>query len=215
METLRIYDLDEAQKFMAKNDIYYNEYQEKEDRHKLEEFANLFNIENFCEVSLMFLFKKYEDKWYKEYSIIILRMLDTNEEFRIVPKTYNEKKYRLYLIDALIIPRRYDYNVTSPNYMGKPTKKKILDWVKYIKDEQDFYEKSYSEALIKNIEFAKSFQAKYPNGTFYFENNGWCNMFTIRHNSLKYKYTAGDNGNFYREVNVDYENIPTNEDLLK
>jgi hypothetical protein len=59
METLRIYDLAEAKKFMTKNDIYYNEYQEKEDSNKLDEMSKLFNIENFCEVSLMFVFNKY------------------------------------------------------------------------------------------------------------------------------------------------------------
>jgi hypothetical protein len=214
--SLRIYDLAEAQKFMTKNDIYYNEYQQKEDMNKLGEISKLFNIDNFCEVSLMFVFRKYEDeKWCREYTAVVLRMLDTKEVFRIVPKTYNEKKYRLYLIDALYIPRRYAYKVSLPNYMGKPTKNKILDWVKFIKDEQEFCVKSYNDALTKNIEFAKSFQQKYPNGRFYFEKDGWCNEFTFCHNSLSYKYTAGDNGNFYREVKVDYKSIPTNEDLLK
>jgi hypothetical protein len=216
METLRIYDLAEAQKFMAKNDIYYTEYQQKEDMNKLGEISKLFNIDNFCEVSLMFVFRKYEDeKWCREYTAVVLRMLDTKEVFRIVPKTYNEKKYRLYLIDKVYIPRRYAYKVSLPNYMGKPTKNKILDWVKFIKDEQDFFEKSYNEALNKNIEFVKSFQQKYPNGRYNFAKDGWCNEFTFCHNSLSYKYTAGDNGNFYREVKVDYKSIPTNEDLLK
>lgn len=217
METLRIYDLAEAQKFMAKNDIYYNEYQQKEDSNKLEEMSKLFNIENFCEVSLMFVFKKYDndEKWHRDYTAVVLRMLDTKEVFRIVPKTYNEKKYRLYLIDKVYIPKRYEYKVDLPNYIGKPTKNKILDWVKYITEEQKYYENCYNDALNKNIEFAKRFQEKYPNGRFNFAKDGWCNEFTFCHNSLSYKYTAGDNGNFYREVNVDYKSIPTNEDLLK
>lgn len=217
METLRIYDLAEAQKFIAKNDIYYNEYQEKEDSNKLEEMSKLFNIENFCEVSLMFVFKKYDndEKWHRDYTAVVLRMLDTKEVFRIVPKTYNEKKYRLYLIDKVYIPKRYEYKVDLPNYIGKPTKNKILDWVKYITEEQKYYENCYNDALNKNIEFAKRFQEKYPNGRFNFAKDGWCNEFTFCHNSLSYKYTAGDNGNFYREVNVDYKSIPTNEDLLK
>lgn len=216
METLRIYDLVEAQKFMKKNDIYYNEYQEKEDSKNLEEMSKLFNIENFCEVSLMFVFNKYEDdKWRRDYTAVVLRMLDTKEVFRIVPKTYHEKKYRLYLIDKVYIPRRYDYKVSLPNYIGKPTKNKILDWVKYINEEQEYYEKCYNDALKKNIEFSKNFQEKYPNGRFYFAKDGWCNEFSFCHNSLRYKYTSGDNGNFYRQVEVDYKSIPSNEDLLK
>jgi hypothetical protein len=216
METLRIYDLAEAKKFMTKNDIYYNEYQEKEDSNKLDEMSKLFNIENFCEVSLMFVFNKYEDeKWHRDYTAVILRMLDTKEVFRIVPKTYNEKKYRLYLIDKVYIPKRYEYKVDLPNYIGKPTKNKILEWVKYITEEQEFYVKSYNDALTKNIEFAKNFQQKYPNGRFYFEKDGWCNEFSFSHNSLSYYYTSGENGNFYRQVSVDYKSIPSDEDLLK
>lgn len=217
METLRIYDLTEAQKFMVKNDIYYNEYQQKEDSNKLEEMSKLFNIENFCEVSLMFVFKKYDndEKWHREYTAVVLRMLDTKEVFRIVPKTYNEKKYRLYLIDKVYIPKLYEYKVDLPNYIGKPTKNKILDWVKYITEEQKYYENCYNDALNKNIEFAKRFQEKYPNGRFNFAKDGWCNEFSFCHNSLSYKYTSGDNGNFYRQVDVDYKSIPSNEDLLK
>ena len=216
METLRIYNLAEAKNFMTKNNIRYNEYQEKEDSDKLEEMSKLFNIDNFCEVCLMYVFNKYDDvNWCREYTAFVLRILDTNEVFRIIPRIYNEKKYRLYLMDKVYIPRQYEYKVDLPNYMGKPTKKKILDWVKYIKDEQEYYEKCYNEALTKNIEIAKKFQAKYPNGRFSFDKNGWCNEFSFCHNSLSYKYTAGDNGNFYRQVNIDYKNIPTDEDLLK
>ena len=163
-------------------------------------------------------FKKcYEGYFYLDVKYWGLRMIATGEVFKIGRKKWNERKYRLYLLDHVYVPgnrdRCFKYEGQEPQYIGVATAKKLASWVDYCHAERDARLSYLDSALAVNRAYVEKFRAKYPEARFTTLEDGWTSQFVLTFERLRICFTAGESGTFYKDISVD--SAPTDEELLK
>lgn len=191
--------------------------------HWLYDLDNLksLEIEGFSKIEDCYYVRREYDNFtnelkmsYIETSFPVLRLIESGEVYNI---SADKKKIRLFAMRE-IFPLRDRYfktTATEPNYIGVGSRKKILAWVDYIKQVESERAEYVRAAYEKNAEFAKKFQAKYPDGNFSFDADGWCNRFVFKAGIIEWKYEALESGEFSRSHYIYLADLPTDEDLLK
>ena len=219
-------DANEAKKFIETNSIRVTDYEYKNMFESISKDLDMFNIEGFCKPIKIITFKQYiyatDNKLYWEYSFCSegIEMLETKEIYRLVKNRYTNNKYEISLLphkNSVLYKYKYE-NKKQPNFIGKATAKKISEWIEYIKSEYAFQITQYEHEKAKNINFANAFKNKYPNGRFVYNSEGWCTKFDIQTDVYNISFESGANeglGNFYRKIEIRYDTLPSNEDLLK
>jgi hypothetical protein len=214
-----------ALQFIKDNNIVIGDYSLKELNENItaDKELSMFNIENCSEAMYLYHFYTGIDVstnlsiWrYGGRSKVIMvnqqmfylnKTRFTNDKWELLHFPHDHKK--LY---------RYEYNEKQPNFIGKATSKKVQEWVKYVNDKYEYQITQYKLEKAKNLEFANQFKEKYPEGIYKYNSEGWCTRFEIYTDVYHIIYESGADegiGNFYRKVNLRYDKIPSNEELLK
>lgn len=160
--------------------------------------------------------KKYLDEYYYDASYWVLEIISTGELFTFCEKVRNSKRFGLSMHDRLNSNRcRYfTPSKEAPYAIGKATEKKLQEWIDYLHECRAEKELYLSGAMEMNRRTVDAFKEKYPEGVFRTEADGWTSEFTIRFERLRIKFTAHENGDFSRNIDVPYECYPTTEELL-
>lgn len=191
--------------------------------HWLYDLDNLksLEIEGFSKIEDCYYVRREYDNFtnelkmsYIETIVPVLRIIESGEAYFI---NATKKKLRLLAIPQkpYLRDRNFKTTATEPNYIGVGSRTKILAWVDYIKQKESERAEYLRAAYEKNTEFAKKFQAKYPDGNFSFDADGWCNRFVFKAGIIEWKYEALESGEFSRSHYIYLADLPTDEDLLK
>lgn len=128
------------------------EYQErdlKEKREDLKEFSK------FGELVEVVTYNTHEEKLYFEHVTILLKYKGI---FLMPTKPYNKKMYRFYLLNSLFI-RDFKSVSIEPNQIGKPTEKKLQDWLTFLLDIEDEKEREIKIRQDKKQAFLSKLEA--------------------------------------------------------
>ena len=191
---------------------------------KVDSAFDKFNIKGCCEVGPVFIFMEFVDartnlkKWHYQCEAVGIKILATGEIFTLWSNSLGKnRRYRLYPCNYTS-PKHaklFEYGEKEPRRIASPTKKKIEAWVDFwhlcCTAERDFA----NSVKYRNKAFADKFKNKYPNATFWEDEDGWVSRFRLIIGSLDFRYAALDNGSFVRKVLVYDKNVPTTEELLK
>lgn len=215
----------DALQFIKDNNIVIADYSLKELNENIADNKeiSMFNIENCSQAVYIYHFYTGQDAGtnnsYWRYNgrskgimvnnqiFYLFKTRSTNDKWELLHFPHDHKK--LY---------RYEYNEKQPNYIGKATSKKVQEWAKFVNDKYEYQMAQYEAEKQKNLNFANQFKAKYPEGIYKYNSEGWCTRFEIYTDVYHIIYESGADdglGNFYRKVNLRYDKIPTNEQLLK
>lgn len=215
-----IYSYEEAKAFVKDNDVYLRSPLKNVN---IDSRFDKFNIDDYCEVVPVFLFMEFVDagtnlcRWHFHHASLGLHILSTNEVLLFWESGYKSGRFGFYPCNESSYKRAkgFKYEEKEPRMVGTPTKKKIGAWVDYF-HLRDTAERNYSNsAICRNKAFADKFKNKYPNATFWEDEDGWVSRFRIIIGALDYRYAALENGAFTRKVFVYDKNVPTTEELLK
>jgi hypothetical protein len=215
----------EALQFIKDNNIFVTDYELKELNENItaDKEISMFNIENCCQAVYLYCFHTGIDAstnlscW--RYNGRSKGIMVNNQIYYLFKTRFTNDKWEL-----LHFPHdhkklyRYEYNEKQPNFIGKATSKKVQEWVKYVNDKYEYQITQYKLEKAKNLEFVNQFKAKYPEGIYKYNSEGWCTEFEIYTDVYHIKFTSGADegkGNYYRSVGLRYDKIPTNEQLLK
>jgi hypothetical protein len=215
----------EALQFIKDNNIVVADYSLKELNENIADVkeVSMFNIENCSQAVYIYHFHTVKDAGtnnsYWRYNgrskgimvnnqiYYLFKVRHTNDKWELLHFPHDYKK--LY---------RYEYNEKQPNYIGKATSKKVLEWANFVNKKYEYQMAQYELEKAKNLEFANQFKEKYPEGIYKYNSEGWCTRFEIYTDVYHIIYESGADegiGNFYRKVNLRYDKIPSNEELLK
>lgn len=212
-----IFGYEDAKEFIKENNVFMR-YALKDT--KIDSAFDKFNIKDYCEVGPIFMFMEFVDagtnlkKWHYQGDSVGVKILATGEVFKLWG---NSQLCSLYPCDFVAQKRAklFEHGEKEPRRVSVPTKKKIEAWVYY----WHMYctaERHYANSVkYRNKAFADKFKNKYPEATFWEEEDGWVSRFRIIIGALDFRYAALDNGSFTRKVLVYDKNVPTTEELLK
>lgn len=160
--------------------------------------------------------KAYLDEYYYDASYWVLEIISTGELFTFHERVRRSKRFALSMHDRLNSDRcRYfTPSKEAPYAIGKATEKKLQEWIDYLHECRAEKELYISGAMEMNRRTVEAFKEKYPEGVFRTLADGWTSEFTIRFERLRIKFTAHENGDFSRNIDVPYECYPTTEELL-
>lgn len=160
--------------------------------------------------------KKYLDEYYHSASCWVLEIIPTGELFTFYEKVRNSKRFGLNLFERFNSNRcRYfSFDREIPNYVGKATEKKLQEWIDYLHEKREAMTRYVENAMALNRSKVDAFKAKYPDGWFDTNADGWTSEFRIDFERLRIKYTAHEDGQFSRNAEVIYNRMPTEEELL-
>lgn len=219
--TKNIFGYEDAREFIKEHDVFMR-YGIKNAR--VDSAFDKFNIEDYCEVGPVFIFTEFVDagtnlkKWHYQGETVGIKILATGEVFKLWSNSLGKNRlYRLYPCNLTSTKhsKLFEYGEKEPRRIASPTKKKIDAWVDYwhlyCTAERDFA----NSVKYRNKAFADKFKNKYPEATFWEEEDGWVSRFRIIIGALDFRYAALDNGSFTRKVLVYDKNVPSTEELLK
>lgn len=196
-----------------------------------EAWKEIFTIPGFCDVVVVYEFywddcldlaphirgKVCPPHWVFDTETIAVRVLETGTLLRPYPVYHNKGKYGLTLVDRVegrLQDFTWDYKQT-PNYIGKPTKKKILDWVEYLSAKQEAAIKFLQVAMNRNQRFKRAVKKRFPDADMDIaQTDGWLHECVFSHGGVRYTFSARSNGTFCRELQVDINSVPSVEELL-
>ena len=187
------------------------------------DFAGL-DVEGFSRIVPCFVVRQsydcfqnvYLDEYYYDASYWLLEIIPTGELFSFRERVRNSKRFVLHMHGSLDSDRcRYfTFSKEAPNAIGKATERKLQEWIDFLHEERAAKRLYIDTAMKRNRETVDAFKAKYPEGYFRTEDDGWTSEFIIRFERLRVKFTACEDGGFSRNVDVPYECYPTTEELL-
>lgn len=216
--SLQFFSLEALQEFARDNKIFNDHYirpcdEREHGRLSVLEVAGYSEIVPYYEVRPM-NDERYSDTWYIERSYWVLRIITTGEIFRPWEKTRG--KFRLFMHEPLRTNRDsgFRFELEEPNYIGKATDKKLSAWIDYLHQERAARVNYVDEALRSNRCFADKFRAKFPNGTFRTDSEGWTSEFMFDWERFRVRYTAHEDGNFSRHFDLRYNALPTDGEIL-
>ncbi len=160
--------------------------------------------------------QEYLDEYYYDNSYWVLEIIPTGELFTFYEKVRNSKRFCLSMHNLLDSNRckYFSFDREIPNYVGKATEKKLQEWIDFLHEERAAKQLYLDTAMKKNRGIVDAFKAKYPEGYFKTEDDGWTDIFIIRFERFRIKFTAFENGDFSRNIDVPHECYPTTEELL-
>ena len=157
---------------------------------------------------------RHPDTMYIESAYWVLRIIPTGEIFRPWEKTRG--MFCLFMHQPLRTNRDRDFrfDMEKPNLIGKATKKKLSAWIDYLHMERTARLDYVNGALCRNRCFVERFRAKFPEGTFRTDPDGWTSEFVFNWERFRVKYTAHENGKFSRHFDLRYDALPTDCEIL-
>ena len=160
--------------------------------------------------------KMYLDEYYYDASYWVLEIISTGELFTFHERVRRSKRFELQIHNGLRSDRcrYYKSDKECPNAVGKATEKKLREWIDYLHEERDAKQAYLDNALAKNRSTVDAFRAKFPDGRYVTQADGWTTSFTIRFERLRIEFSAFEDGDFSRKIDVPYECYPTTEELL-
>ena len=128
------------------NNIEFREYDIKQMN---ETIKNLEQFEPFAKIIPLVYVSNYDSKVHFEHITIFI-------EFKGVllrpSKQWNEKSYSFFLAESLFL-RGFEDNLIEPNKVGKPTEKKLNDWLEYLQDGEVLKSAEKTKRESKQTEF--------------------------------------------------------------
>lgn len=128
------------------NNIEFREYDIKQMN---ETIKNLEQFEPFAKIVPLVYVSNYDSKVHFEHITIFI-------EFKGVllrpSKQWNEKSYSFSLAESLFL-QGFEDSLTEPNKVGKPTEKKLNDWLEYLQDGEVLKSAEKTKRESKQTEF--------------------------------------------------------------
>ena len=126
-----------------KNGFELTGFNERDLKEKME---NLKEFSSFGELIPCVTFNYYDSKTHFEHVNV---MLNFNGTLLQPSRPYNKKMFRFYIVDSFDIKDYSNKNV-EPNQVGKPTEKKLNDWLTFLLAEE--VEKKEIQATRDSVE---------------------------------------------------------------
>lgn len=213
----RFFSLESLQQFASEHTIRNQHIIRPLDKYEYERRAVL-NVAGFSEVIPMYEIIPTElgkDEYVLEHMMWILRIIPTGELFRI--SEISRGKFRLFMFEYAPIhwrDRDFHFDMQEPNLIGKATEKKISAWIDFLHLERTARANYVNANMCRNRAFAERVRAKYPSARFDTAPDGWTSEIRFDWDRFHVHYTAGENGNFYRHIDLRPSGIPTDEEIL-
>lgn len=214
---LYFFSLESVQRFAEENEIYNPHYLRALDLGETSR-ASVLNVPNFSEVVPCYEVRLLDDSdsvYYVESRRIVLRIIPTREIFHI--REVSRGKFRLYMFERPNIHWRSQYfrfDMQEPNLIGKATEKKISAWIDFLHLERTALMNYVNANMCRNVTFAERVRAKYPNAKFVTASDGWTSEISFDWERFRVKYTACENGEFTRQMDIRFLALPSNEEIL-
>ena len=163
-----------------------------------------------------YIFHEQDGETYYDYHSFGLFEADTARVFFIYSPRNLAKVGLALFPDDQTHGRLYGFQFEEerPNYIGKATKKKIEDWIRFVEREDDAKKAFITTANYMNRQFRMRVEKRYPDARKTVLEDGWMTEFYITAGYVVFHYTAGENGVFYREHKVDISHLPSTDELL-
>jgi hypothetical protein len=114
-----------------------------------EEIQSLDNFKNLCKIVPMVYVSNYDDKVHFEHIKVFIEY----KGVLLSPfKYYNEKTFKFFLANSLNVPNFYT-KLVEPSKVGKPTEKKLDNWIAYLQEIERQKTEKVSERNTKEKEF--------------------------------------------------------------
>lgn len=184
-----------------------------------------FFIEGFTEVVPCYFFtqqsswsrekNEFEKDWYIDSHTLLLRNIITGDLFHIYQTKHNSKKFGF----TLFYPCTKEYlhyfktELEQPNFIGKPTRKKMEDWFSYLinldREKLDYI----NRAKCAIHSFTEKVLNKFPDAIISRNNKGETTRISVIAGAIRYTWEPTEKGQFYRTATI--WKALTDEELLK
>jgi len=214
---LYFFGLESIKRFAEENEIYNPHYIRALDLGETAR-ASVLNVPEFSEIVPCYEVRLLDDSdsvYYVEAKYIVLRIIPTGEVFRI--REVSRGKFRLYLFERPNIhwrDRYFRFDMQEPNLIGKATEKKISAWIDFLHLERTALVNYVNANMCRNVTFAERVRAKYPDAKFVTAPDGWTGEICFDWERFRVKYTAHENGEFSRQLDIRHLALPSNEEIL-
>jgi hypothetical protein len=120
-----------------------------------EEIQSLENFKDLCKIVPMVYISNYDDKVHFEHIKVFIEY----KGILLSPfKYYNEKTFKFYLANSLNVNSFYT-KLVEPSKVGKPTEKKLDNWLEYLQEIERQKTEKVSERSTKEKEFFDKIKA--------------------------------------------------------
>lgn len=184
-----------------------------------------FCIDEFTEIVPCYIFSEqetynrekgdYENFWYIDNCILLLKNIITGDLFHIYQTKYNSQKFGLSLFYPSVKEHLnyFKTDLEQPNYIGKPNRKKLQAWFDYLigvdREKLDYV----NRAKCAINAFAEKVLAKFPDAIIDRASNGIVKRIRATWGAIRFIWTPTETGKFYREAYI--YTAPSDEELLK
>ncbi len=184
-----------------------------------------FFIEGFTEVVPCYFFtqqdswnreKNEHDKdWYIDAHSLLIKNIITGDLFHIYQTRHNSKKFGL----SLFYPcakqhlNYFKTELEQPNFIGKPSRKKLQDWFTYLIDIDREKLDYINRAKCAIHSFTEKILAKFPDAKVSKDKQGNTTNIVVIVGAIRYQWEPTEKGQFYRTATI--WKAPTDEELLK
>lgn len=151
-----------------------------------EEVNDLQAFESLCKLVPLVYVSTYEGKEYFEHITVFIEF----EGVSLRPyKRYNEKNYIFFLAESLTV-KDFAHNLDQPNKVGKPTAKKLREWVDYLQSIEALKKATQAKRDSKETEFLDKVKNCGLNIVWYSDGKSGY----IQHKDHLYKFQVHSNG---------------------
>lgn len=210
--TLSFFSLDTLQAFAAENNVncmYRTNHLYDAEKVK----RSVLEVAGFSEIIPCYEVDLCDDCYYLESCTWVLRIVPSGEIFRIFEKSHG--KFRLYMYERICCrDRGFTFDMAEPNLIGKATEKKLSAWIDYLHAERTARLDYANGAMARNRAFAARVLAKFPDARTAVCGDGWTESMSFDWERFSVKYTANENGAFYRNFQINYLALPADEEML-
>ena len=217
MNTLYFFSLDAVKAFAEENTLR-NEFtlrpMDNYEHHK----RLVLEVADFSEVLPCYEVEPSVDEqgiYYLSARYFVLRIIPTGELFRMTE--YKPNKWRLHLFEyaPALRDNGFTFEMEMPNYIGKATEKKLTAWIDWLHLERTARVNWSNSVKARNSAFAERVRKAHPNARFYTsKQDGWCGEIHLDWDRFHVHYESLDDGSFHKRVDLRYQCIPTDDEIL-